>query len=188
MAAAECGCPDVYPDWDDKDIDLGGCPVHQLSIPTLVHMPLAYDVYIGKQQHAIEHMELAELWPRLMLTRTGMWRGSLTRLLKPGTSSLSRNVFALPFPFIARGRLHQGNLSTGHKVIREMQMRLVDEGCRPRELYIAYLSCPACIEKRGEKILFLRRWTESSVLKNRRVLREYPLVTPESSNTVSALV
>ncbi len=182
--AAECGCPDIYPDWDDKDVDLGGCPVIELRMPMFMHMPLAHDLYAGRQQQLIERMEMQEPWPRLLLTRTGMLRGSLLRLLTPGTSSPSRFFRTLPFPFVARGKLHHGNLSTGHKVIREMQMRLVDEGCRPRELYIAYLSCPACIERRGEKILFLRRWNESAILKNRRLKRETETVSCEDSATV----
>lgn len=184
--ATDCGCPDVYPDWDDKDVDLGGYPVHHLSIPTLIHMPLAFDVYLSKQQNALEKMALTEIWPRLILTRTGMFRGSLTRILKPGMSSMSRHFRVLPCPFVVRGMLHHGNLSTGHKAIREMQMRLVEEGCRPRELYIAYLSCPACSDRRGEKILFLRRWTDSSVLKDRRLNRRTAITTPEAHSTIES--
>lgn len=182
--AADCGCPDVYPDWDGKDVDLGGAPVVELGIPTLIHMPLAFDLYAGRQQQLIEKMGLRELWPRLLLTRTGMLRGSLMRLLKPGMTSPSRFFKVLPFPFVVRAKLHHGNLSTGHKIIREMQMRMADEGCRPRELYIAYLSCPACSDVRGEKILFLRRWTESKILKNRHLQRNTDLITPEASATI----
>lgn len=183
--AADCGCPDTYPDWDGRDVDLGGTPVLAMPMPMLFHMPLAFDLYAGKQQQLIDRIGLGEPWPRLLLTRTGMFRGRLLRLLKPGSTSMSRHFQVLPFPFIVRGKLHQGNLSTGHKVIREMQMRLVDEGCRPRELYIAYLSCPACCQRRGEKILFLRRWTESRMLnERRRGGRAAAPVTPEDSTTV----
>lgn len=182
---ADCGCPVVYPDWDDRDVDLGGWPVIQLPMPMFIHMPIAFDVYAGKQQRLIEQMDLQEPWPRLLLTRTGMIRGTLTRLLKQGSASMTRYFNTLPFPFLARARLHHGNLSTGHKVIQAMQMRLVDEGCRPRELYIAYLTCPVCSEQRGEKILFLRRWTESAILKNRRIPRTTGVLTPETSNTIS---
>ncbi len=183
--APDCGCPDAYPDWDGSDVNLGGCPVIQLPMPMFIHMPIAFDLYAGKQQRLIERMDLQEPWPRLLLTRTGMLRGTLTRLLKQGSASMSRYFSTLPFPFVARAKLHHGNLSTGHKVIQAMQMRLVDEGCRPRELYIAYLTCPVCSDQRGERILFLRRWTESTILKNRRAQRENNLLTLETSKTIS---
>lgn len=182
---SDCGCPDVYPDWDDRDVDLGGTPALVMPMPMLVHMPLAFDLYAGKQQRIIEQMDLQESWPRLLLTRTGMLRGRLIRLLRQGSTSMSRYFEVLPFPFVVRCKLHHGNLSTGHKVIRDMQMRLVDEGCRPRELYISYLSCPACSERRGEKILFLRRWTESGVLKHRRD-EQTRAITPETSATIDS--
>lgn len=163
----KCGCPDVYPAWDDEDIDLCGYHVHHLSVPMLIHMPLAYESYLDRQQKAIERLELEELWPRLTLTRTGMFRGSLMRLLKPTGPSLSSHIKVLPCPFKLRARLHHGNLSTAQRQIREMQMKMVDDGCMPKELYLSHLTCPACSDQRSEKILLLRRWKESAMLKRR---------------------
>lgn len=165
--SAECGCPEVYPDWDGKDVDLGGYRVHRLPIPTFIHMPLAWDLYVGKQKQAVARLGLEEIWPGLTLTRTGMFRGSLTRLLKGDRHSPSRHVQTLPVPFHLTGKLHHGNVSTMHRVVREMQMGLVDRGRAPKELYICHLTCPACAEERGEKILLLRRWVESAMLKRK---------------------
>lgn len=162
-----CGCPETYPDWDRKDVDLGGQLAHVLSIPTLLHMPLAYELYLKRQQQVIEKLALREQWPGLVLTRTGFLRGSIMRLLQPDRSP-ARHVQVLSRPFWLRGALHHGNLSTGRKVIQAMQMEIIDLGRRPRELYLCYLTCPHCSDGRGgEKILFLRRWEESAVLKQR---------------------
>ena len=162
-----CGCPEHFPDWDGQDIDLGGRLVHALSIPTFMHMPLAYELYVKRQQQSIEQLGLEEEWPGLVLARTGFLRGSIIRLLV-NTRSPARNIHILPRPFWVRAALHRGNLSTGRKVIQRIQMELVDAGRRPKELYLSYLSCPNCnAERGGELILFLRRWEESAVLKKR---------------------
>ena len=162
-----CGCPGNFPDWDKQDVDLGGILTHLLSIPMLMHMPLAYGLYLGRQQQMIEQLGLEERWPGLVLTRTGFFRGSLTRLLENARSP-ARNLRILPRPFWVYAALHQGNLSTGHKVIQHMQMKIVDAGRRPRELYLCYLTCPQCADMRGgEKILFLRRWEDSAILQRR---------------------
>lgn len=167
--AAECGCPEVYPDWDGKDVDLCGYHVHRLPIPTFVHMPIAYELYVEKQRRAMASLGLKEIWPGFTLTRTGMLGGSLMRLLEAAQSSLSRYVRTLPCPFTLRGVLHHGNISTIHRAVREMQMYLIDRGSAPKELYICHLSCPACAERKGERILLLRRWVESPMLKKRAV-------------------
>lgn len=162
-----CACPAHYPNWDGQDIDLGGMLAHILSIPTLLHMPLAYGVYLERQQQMVTQLGLKELWPGLVLTRTGFFRGSLTRLLEK-TRSPSRHVQFLPRPFWVHGWLHYGNLSTGHKAIQQMQMKIIDAGHRPKELYLCYLTCPRCAEERGgEKILLLRRWEESALLQRK---------------------
>src|SRR3569623_375398 len=71
-------------------------------------------------------------------------------------------------PYRIYAAVHHGNLSTGHKVIQQMQMKIVDAGRRPRELYLCYLTCPQCANSRGgEKILFLRHWEESALLQRR---------------------
>src|SRR3569833_3315730 len=142
-----CGCPERFPEWDDQDIDLGGTLVHRLPIPMLMHMPLAYGFYVGRQQQMINQLGLAERRPGLLLTRTGFFRGSITRLLENARSP-ARNLHVLPRPYWVYAVLHHGNLSTGHKVIQQMQARIVDAGRRPRELYLVYLTCPQCAEER----------------------------------------
>lgn len=162
-----CGCPAHFPDWNGQDVDIGGTLVHNLSIPTLIHMPLAYGVYLGRQQQMITQLGLKERWPGLVLTRTGFFRGSLVRLLENERSPAS-NLKVLPRPFMVHAVLHHGNLSTGHKVIQQMQINIIDAGHRPKELYLCYLTCLRCAEERGGgKILFLRRWEESALLQRR---------------------
>jgi len=162
-----CGCPEHFPDWDGKDVDLGGQFVHSLPIPTLMHMPLAYELYVKRQQQAIIHLQLQEQWPGMVLVRTGFFRGSITRLLE-NTRSPARHVHVLPRPFWVRAALHSGNLSTGRKLVQRIQMDIVDAGRRPKELYLSYLTCPHCGDQRGgEKILLLRRWEDSALLKKR---------------------
>ena len=77
-----CACPEHYPDWDGKDINLGGQCVHTLSIPMFLHMPLSYEVYLKRQYNDIQGLQLKEPWPGLVLTRTGMFRGTIMRLLQ----------------------------------------------------------------------------------------------------------
>jgi len=164
----ECGCPENYPDWHNQDIDLSGHPVHQLPLPMLLHMPLAYELYIQKQQTALEELGLEERWPGLRITRTGFLRGSLTRLLQE-SQSLSRHVSHLSHPFKVRGYLHHSNVSTIRTAVREVQVTLLDSGRVPRELYLCHLTCPHCSDSRGgDKILLLRRWQISATLTKRR--------------------
>ena len=162
-----CACPEHYPDWDGKDVELGGQCVHVLSIPMLLHMPLSYEVYLKRQYHDIQGLQLKEPWPNLVLTRTGMFRGTIMRLLEK-TGSPSHRIQYLPTPFHLRGKLHSGDIGTIRNSVRQIQMELLDSGRLPKELYISYLTCPLCRDKRGgNKILLLRRWTESSLLKKR---------------------
>ena len=164
----DCGCPESFPDWHDQDIDLGGQPIHRLPIPMLLYMPLAYELYTQKQRQEIENLQLQERWPGLRLTRSGLFRGSLTCLLED-KQSLSRHVGHLPYPFNVRGRLHHGNISTIRDSIRQVQMSLLDSGRMPKELYLCHLTCPHCSEQRGgDKILLLRRWQTSRALNRRQ--------------------
>ena len=163
----ECGCPEDFPDWHDQDINLGGHAIHQLSIPMLLHMPLAYEAYVQRQRQAIDNLNLQERWPGLRLTRTGLLRGSLTCLLEEN-QSLSRHVSHLPYPVHVRGRLHHGNISTIRTSVRQVQMDLLDSGRMPKELYLCHLTCPHCCEQRGgDKILLLRRWQASKTLEKK---------------------
>ncbi len=159
-----CPCPDTYPDWHMQDIDLSRHCVNVFSIPMLFHMPLAYDLYLRRQQEEVTQLELPERWPGFVLTSTGMLRGKIVRLLNE-TQSPSRHMGYLIRNFNSYAMLHQGGMGTIRKTIGEMQMSLVDRGRRPKELYLSYLTCPICEEEKGEKILLLRRWVESPGLK-----------------------
>jgi len=162
-----CACPERYPDWDGKDIDLGGRCVHVLPIPLILHMPLGYEVYLKRQHNDIQTLHLTESWPNLVLTRTGMFRGAILRLLE-NTRSPSHRIQFLPSPFHLRGKLHHGEIGTIRDSIRQIQMELLDSGKLPKELYLSHLTCPLCREARGgNKILLLRRWAESSLLAKR---------------------
>lgn len=159
-----CLCPAHYPDWHEKDIDLSGKPTHTLPMPTLFHMPLSYDMYVQKQQHDIDSLELKEQWPGLVLTRSGFVAGALIRVLTEGDSP-SRFIRYLEANFKLHGFLHQGGIGTIKESTRQLQNRLFDMGRMPKELYLCYLTCPICSEaKGGDKILVLRRWKESPVL------------------------
>lgn len=165
---AECGCPAAFPAWHEQDIDLGGYRTHTLPIPTLLHMPLGYEIYVQRQQLALERLQMRELWPGLILTRTGLLRGSITRLLEDAPS-LSRHVGNFPRPFPLRAHLHHGDVGTIRRAVQDTQAQLLDEGRLPKELYLCYLTCPRCAGARGgNKILLLRRWQSSSVLEKRR--------------------
>ena len=162
-----CACPEHYPDWDGKDVNLGGHCVHSLSIPTLLHMPLGYEAYLKRQYHDIQALQLTESWPNLVLTRTGMFRGTIMRPLEK-TTSPSHRITYLPSPFHLRGKLHHGDVGTIRDSVRQIQMTLLDSSKLPKELYMCYLTCPLCRDERGgNKILLLRRWTESEFLKKR---------------------
>ena len=168
---ADCACPTSYPDWNGQDIDLGGWCTHTLTFPCLFHMPVGYEANLQRQNRALEQLQLKERWPGLVLTRTGMFRGSITRLLEDD-SSLSRHVRYLSAPFMVRAVLHHGNVSTLRTPLRETQMALLDAGRMPREVYLCHLTCPRCEEARGgEKILLLRRWVESPTLQKRQRAR-----------------
>mgnify|MGYP001602765869 CR=1 FL=1 len=166
-----CGCPTEPPNWDGKDIDLGGNHAHTLPIPMFMHMPIAYGLYLDRQRQLVEKLDLKERWPGLVLSRTGFFRGSLTRLLE-ATHSPSRHIQVLPSPFKVRAVLHRGNVSTSYKVIQRMQAELIDASRAPKELYMCHLTCPHCEERKGgEQILLLRRWEESAFLKRRQTGR-----------------
>jgi len=163
----ECGCPDDYPAWNDEDVDLGGTCVHSLPIPTLLHMPLAYEAYLQRQQHEITRLELPEKWPGFALTQTGWLRGRIIRLLN-NVQSPSRFVSFLPKPFNVRAKLHSGDIGTIRTAVQEIQTKLLNDGKMPKELYLCYLTCPRCQDARGgARILLLRRWEFSKHLQKR---------------------
>jgi hypothetical protein len=162
-----CACPTNYPQWHEQDVDLSGQPVHRLKIPSFLYMPLSYDMYARRQQDDIERLELEEQWPSLVLTRTGLLRGEILRLLT-SSQSPSRFVTNLEGSFQVRGFLHRGGIGTIKESTRQLQMQLFDMGRMPKELYLCYLTCPVCSEQKGgEKILLLRRWQHSATLARR---------------------
>jgi hypothetical protein len=160
----ECGCPGDYPDWHSQDIDLAHHAAHVLPIATFLHMPLSYETYRQRQQQEIEQLELHERWPGFALTRTGLFRGQLIRLLEDN-SSPSRHFTRLAADFQLHGFLHHGGIGTIRNSVREQQMQLLDSGRMPKEMYLSYLTCPRCSEERGgERIMLLRRFKTSKRL------------------------
>jgi hypothetical protein len=136
-----------------------------------MHMPLGYEAYLHRQQRALEQLHLRELWPGLVLTRTGLLRGSITRLLED-VSSPSRHLGYFPRPFQVRAHLHHGTVGTIRPAVQDMQAYLLDHGCMPGELYLCHLTCPRCAERRGgDKILLLRHWRESRLLRKKQQQR-----------------
>lgn len=163
----DCACPAEYPDWHEKDVDLSGNLVHALKLPCFLFMPLSYELYVQKQSQAIEQLELEEQWPGFVLTRTGMLRGEILRLLKPA-SSASRFVRTMDGTATFHGYLHNGGIGTIKESTRRLQNKLFDMGRMPKDLYLSYLTCPVCSEQKGgDKILLLRRWQESKTLARR---------------------
>ena len=162
-----CGCPQHFPHWHNEDVDLSSQPTHILPIPTLFHMPLAYETYLQKQFQEIEQLGLQEKWPGLVLCRTGFFRGQLIAPLEHDDSP-SRRMHRLESPFLLRALLHDGDMSIIKSSIKKLQMDLFDMGRMPKELYLCYLTCPQCADERGgSKILLLRRWQKSDRLKQR---------------------
>ncbi len=163
----DCGCPGEYPDWRDQDIDLAHWPAHTLPIASFFYMPLSYDSYRQRQQADIEQLELEEQWPGFALSRTGLFGGELIRLLKDSQSP-SRHVGTLPAGFRLNVQLHEGGIGTVRNTVRQQQMTLLDRARMPKEVYMAYLTCPRCADDRGgERIMVLRRWEENVRLKGR---------------------
>lgn len=163
----QCLCPSHYPRWHEQDVDLSGKVAHILKIPCFLYMPLSYEIYIQKQQQAVKQLELTEQWPDFVLTRTGLLRGEIIRVLQSGDSP-SRFVQSLPGSFKLRGFLHNGGIGTIKESTRMLQMELFDMGRMPKELYLCHLTCPLCREaKGGDKILLLRRWQDSATLSRR---------------------
>lgn len=163
----ECGCPGEYPDWHNQDIDLAGQCIHTIKIASFLHMPIAYELYAKRQQTEIANLELEEKWPGLALTRTGMFGGKRIRLLANNRSP-SRRISFLPSPFNLRVIVHNGNVSTVQVPVREMSIGLIEEGKRPKELYLSHLNCPRCQkDENDEKIMLLRRWVPAPGLKRK---------------------
>lgn len=167
----ECGCPSVYPQaWHGKDINLGACLVHSLSIPMFFHMPIAYEAYLFKQHRDIEQLGLHPKWPGFVMTQSAMFRGKILCPLQEEHSP-ARAVHRLPNPYWLRARLVEGDVGSIRDVVKSMQSDLIAEGLMPKELYLCYLTCPRCAPERGgSKIMILRRWVRSKRLSKRLAL------------------
>ncbi len=163
----ECGCPETFPDWDGQDIELGGEAVLSFPLPTFLHMPIGFDLYMNRVKHIITQLELEERWPGFFLTRTGWFRGQvISPINKP--DSPSHHVTRMPNPYPVRVKLHHGGIGTIKSTLREMQAGLLDSGKMPKELYMAHLTCPHCADDRGgDKILVVRHWKQSQRLKQK---------------------
>jgi len=163
----ECYCPSNIPSLHLKDLDLSAAAIHRIPLAAFFFMPLSYHTYAEKQRQAVIDLDLKERWPGLILSNTGMFRGTITRILEHGDSP-SRFVTNLPANFVLQGYIHKGGIGTIKSSIRALQNQLFDQGRMPKELYLSYLTCPHCeTAKGGEQILLLRRFIESDTLKNR---------------------
>jgi hypothetical protein len=130
-------------------------------------MPLSYDTYLQRQQNDIEQLELREEYPGFVISRIGLFSGHILRLLTTGHSP-SRHVQTLEAPFTVRAYLHHGDVGTVQQSTRKLQIQIFDQGHMPKELYLCYLTCPVCSDKKGgDKILLLRRWKPSPMLAKR---------------------
>ncbi|MDH5256953.1 MAG: hypothetical protein OEX07_03065 [Gammaproteobacteria bacterium] len=159
MSEERCPCPEEYPDWDGKSINLSGYCVHEMKISSFFHMPVAYDMYVSKQAENIQSLELTERWPGFILTKTGMFGGKIIRILE-NAQSPSRLVHYIPGDFLVMAEMHDGGIGTTPKAAHKMQIAMVEKGCMPKELYLAHLTCDVCRDKKGgDKVLMLRRYT-----------------------------
>lgn len=171
MAAPEgCPCPTEWPDWDGRDVDLSAALVHVMPIRTLFNMPLGYESFHQRQAAEIGNLEVKERWPGVVLSHVGWFKGRLLRVLDEEQAVPPHHrIERLPTPFRLRARLHRGNVSTIREPYLALQRELLEAGRMPKELYLVYLTCPACeAAKGGEQILMLRRWEESPRLQRRR--------------------
>jgi len=167
----ECGCPSEWPDWDGKDVDLGGWLVHEQPVPMFIHMPIGFEACLDRQHEDIKRLELHEAWPGFVLAKTGMFRGKIYALLEDDHSP-ARKVKRLTNPFMLRARLFKGDMHQIRHAIQQLQSELFDEGKRPTELYLSYLTCPRCRDARGgTQIMILRHWIKSPKLERRLAQR-----------------
>jgi len=164
-SSERCPCPEKYPDWDGKTMNLGGYCVHEMKIASFFHMPMAYDMYVSKQAANVDHLELTEKWPGFLMTKTGMWGGKIMRLLEDSDSP-SRLVKYLSDPFYVQVKLHDGGVGSVPKAVHKMQIEMVEKGRVPKDLYLAHLTCPMCCDRKGgDKIMILRKFNANERMK-----------------------
>jgi hypothetical protein len=163
-----CRCPETYPeDWVGQDLDMSGSCVHRMGIASFMRMPISYESYLDRQTHNIHELGLTERWPGLAFMRTGWFGGENLRFIEPAQSP-SRLVSYLAPPFNVSIKLHEGGIGTVTKTAQRQQSDIISARCRPKELFLAHLSCPVCADRKGgEKIMVMRRWLPSAQLKRR---------------------
>lgn len=167
MTRLPCGCPDAFPDWDGQDINLGAWLVHEIGTPMFFHMPIGFEACLHKQHKDIEQLGLHPRWPGFVLARSAMFRGAILCPLQEERSP-ARNVRRLPNPFHVRASIIHGDVDNIRNAVSHIQSELLDQRRMPRELFLAYLTCPACKDERGgSKMLILRHWEESEKLRKR---------------------
>jgi len=72
-----------------------------------------------------------------------------------------------------RVHLLHGDVADMRQVVRLMQSELLDEALLPKELFLSYLTCPACEEERGGKrLMILRHWVKSAKLEKKLQRRQ----------------
>ncbi len=141
--------------------------VHCQKLSMFLHMPIGYEARLDMQLKDMQRLDLHARWPGFVLSRSAMFRG---RLLCPlaDEDSPARGVMRLPRPFHARAVLFRGDVADVRGEVSRMQSALLDEGRMPKELYLAYLTCPRCQEERGGmQLMLLRRWEKSARLQKR---------------------
>jgi len=163
----DCGCPSEFPHWDNEDVNLGAWLVHEQKVRMFLHMPIGYEAYLDRQHKDIQQLQLHERWPGFILTQSAAFRG---RILCPlaEDNSPARNTFRLSNPFYVRTKIVRGDVGSIKGEVRIMQSSLLDEGKMPKELFLSYLTCPRCQDKRGgTQIMLLRHWVKSKKLEER---------------------
>ncbi|MBF0282824.1 MAG: hypothetical protein HQM07_09710 [Zetaproteobacteria bacterium] len=162
-----CGCPAHFPKWHNQDIDLGATLVHEQGAPMFLHMPIGYEASLDRQLKDIQRLGLHEQWPGFGLTQSAMFRGKILAPLEEA-SSLSHKTYRLSNPYMLRVRLFKGDIGGIKKTVKEIQSSLLDEGKMPKELFLSYLTCPQCQEKRGGmQLMVLRHWIQSDKLQQK---------------------
>ncbi len=162
-----CGCPSDFPDWDGKDINLGGELVHSQKLRMFMHMPVGFEARLDMQLKDMQRLDLHARWPGFVFSRSAMFRSQLLCLLADEDSP-ARNVMRLPRPFHLRVSLFHGDVADVRQEVSRMQSSLLDEAKMPKELYLAYLTCPRCQDERGGmQVMLLRRWCDHPRLRQR---------------------
>lgn len=158
MSAINCSCPTQFPQWHQQYLDLGRYCVFKSPVPMFLNMPIGFDFHHHQQAQQLIALELEEVWPGLCFLKPGFFRGELWRFIK-SCDSPARQVGLLPPTFPVYTYLHPGDIGSLKPALAHMQHELLEQGKMPKEVYLAYLTCPLCADaKNGHKILVLRRW------------------------------